>query len=221
MSPSPSSSAPGGATNANPTISALEEFIQQSKPSSPASKSPVHHPDELRTLALQVAHNLKFQHEWSEIRFHYRPSERATGACLPRPLLSGLPPRRLYVHPDEQIEVLRQQREQGKAGWPDLASEREWVLPTHLRESWTLRRFAEVFDALAVVPREGEGTGVDFPEGGAATVASHSTPAAAGSGEVSTWRKTQPKRLLLSTVEDDSTVVYYIVHDGIVKPRQN
>ena len=31
----------------------------------------------------------------------------------------------------------------------------------------------------------------------------------------------QPKRLLLATLDDDSTVVYYIVHDGIVKPRQN
>jgi tRNA-splicing endonuclease subunit Sen15 len=33
------------------------------------------------------------------------------------------------------------------------------------------------------------------------------------------WRKT--KRILLATLDDDSTVVYYIVHDGIVKPRQN
>jgi len=29
------------------------------------------------------------------------------------------------------------------------------------------------------------------------------------------------KRLLLAVVSDDSTVVYYFVHDGIVKPRQN
>jgi len=29
------------------------------------------------------------------------------------------------------------------------------------------------------------------------------------------------KRLLLATLQDDSTVVYYIIHDGIVKPRQN
>jgi len=26
---------------------------------------------------------------------------------------------------------------------------------------------------------------------------------------------------LLATLTDDSTVVYYIMHDGIVKPRQN
>ncbi|KAK8117642.1 tRNA-splicing endonuclease subunit sen-15 protein [Apiospora kogelbergensis] len=29
------------------------------------------------------------------------------------------------------------------------------------------------------------------------------------------------KRLLMAIVHDDSTVVYYFVHDGIVKPRQN
>lgn len=29
------------------------------------------------------------------------------------------------------------------------------------------------------------------------------------------------KRLLLAVRHDDSTVVYYFVHDGIVKPRQN
>ena len=33
------------------------------------------------------------------------------------------------------------------------------------------------------------------------------------------WRTT--KRVLLATVDNDSTVVYYIIHDGIVKPRQN
>lgn len=33
------------------------------------------------------------------------------------------------------------------------------------------------------------------------------------------WRQT--KRVVLATLSDDSTVVYYIVHDGLVKPRQN
>jgi len=27
--------------------------------------------------------------------------------------------------------------------------------------------------------------------------------------------------VLLATLHDDSTVVYYVMHDGIVKPRQN
>ena len=75
----------------------------------------------------------------------------------------------------------------------------EWVLPTHLKEKWSLRRFAEVFDAVGERPPSGEegdeGEGLEKRRGG--------------------------KRVLLATVSDDSTVVYYIVHDGIVKPRQN
>ena len=42
-----------------------------------------------------------------------------------------------------------------------------------------------------------------------------------GKGVADTARSQEPKRVLLATVDDDSTVVYYIVHDGIVKPRQN
>lgn len=31
----------------------------------------------------------------------------------------------------------------------------------------------------------------------------------------------RPKRLTIGLVNDDGTVVYYFVHDGVVKPRQN
>ncbi|EMG46893.1 SEN15 tRNA-splicing endonuclease subunit SEN15 [Candida maltosa Xu316] len=31
----------------------------------------------------------------------------------------------------------------------------------------------------------------------------------------------RPKRIILGIVNDDGTVVYYFVHDGITKPRQN
>ena len=84
----------------------------------------------------------------------------------------------------------------------DVPLEREWVLPTHLREKWSLRKFAEVFDAVGNVP---PGEGVEN-EG--------------GEMEDIKIRK-GGKRILLATVGDDSTVLYYIVHDGIVKPRQN
>jgi tRNA-splicing endonuclease subunit Sen15 len=30
-----------------------------------------------------------------------------------------------------------------------------------------------------------------------------------------------PKKVVMGVVSDDSTVVYYVVHDGIVKPKQN
>jgi len=33
------------------------------------------------------------------------------------------------------------------------------------------------------------------------------------------WRTT--KRLLLAAIQSDSTVVYYVIHDGTVKPRMN
>ena len=72
---------------------------------------------------------------------------------------------------------------------------REWVLPTHLREKWTLKGFAGVFDGLGE-GELGEIGGFDENSRGA-------------------------KRILLAVVGDDSTIVYYIMHDGIVKPRQN
>ena len=80
--------------------------------------------------------------------------------------------------------------------------EREWVLPSHLQEKWSLKSFAEVFDMLDVVP-PGDGEEEDDVVGWQ-------------------WRgKNRQKRLLLATLTDDSTVVYYIMHDGTVKPRQN
>lgn len=105
-------------------------------------------------------------------------------------MITGLPPRRLYTHPDEQTALLASADGVAK----DPAPEREWVLPSALREEWSLRRLAEVFDAIGSTPPGDEGTR-------------------------NPWRTT--KRVVLATLDDDSTVAYYIVHDGIVKPRQN
>lgn len=88
-------------------------------------------------------------------------------------------------------------------------AEREWVLPTHLSEKWSLRRFAEVFDSIEAVPDGKEDLDEDGKEEELNEVGKH-------------WRgMTRQKRVLLATLHDDSTVVYYIMHDGIVKPRQN
>lgn len=133
-------------------------------------------------------------------------------------MISGLPPRRLYVHPDEQIELLQKQKNAGKTGLPELPREREWVLPCQLRERWTLRRFGEVFDAIDVVPPTTEGEEVLFENGRAVTQQNPHDLARVGTNK---WRTEQPKRLLLATLDDDSTIVFYVVHDGIVKPRQN
>ena len=104
------------------------------------------------------------------------------------------------MHPDQQVEEL-------KAGVKDdeVDVEREWVLPTHLQEKWSLRRFAEVFDGVGEEPPEDE-RGRD----GRRRLRD----------EVKGKRR-GGKRVLLATLGDDSTVVYYIMHDGIVKPRQN
>jgi len=132
-----------------------------------------------------------------------------TNKPLPRPLVSGLPPHRLYIHPDEQIELLkaadreRKTREEGDAAPLEVKAEPEleWILPTRLSEKWTLRRVADVFDAITPVPPRDDATDAtkdDLPN---------------------PWRTT--KRVVLATVDTDSTVVYYIVQDGVVKPRQN
>lgn len=183
--------------------SAIDDLIDQALPT--ASDHPPHH----HSLAIQTLHNLQHQHDWTSLTIHTHrstakslssPLPKSEDQLLPRPLISGIPPRRAYIHPDEQISLI-------KAGIrdEDVPPEREWVLPTQLLEKWSLKRFGEVFDAIECVPPE---------------------PPVVGSGErewksaePGRWRKT--KRVLLATVDDDSTVVYYVVHDGLVKPRQN
>ncbi|KAI1659667.1 tRNA-splicing endonuclease subunit Sen15 [Daldinia decipiens] len=143
-----------------------------------AEKSYVEH------LAVSVLDNLRYQHDWTELQIlTHSPVDNSP---LPRPLISGLPPRRLYLHPDDQIEMLKSHpNPEGRI--PETLSA-EWVLPIHLAEKWTLKAFASVFDSMP-------------PENSAAP--------------------DRVKRVLLATVHDDSTVVYYFMHDGIVKPRQN
>ncbi|KAK0829039.1 hypothetical protein LTR73_004673 [Friedmanniomyces endolithicus] len=244
-SPSTNSASPLPSPLENTPLFGLHQFSLANKLPKDAP-----HPPHAHTLALQIAHNLRFQHGWTDIRLHYHPSRQATAPSLPRPVISGVPPQRLYMHPDEQIDVLQRQREQGKAGWPDVSPEREWVVASQLQESWTLRRFAEMFDALSTVPEEKEGGALFFASSSDVNgngTASRSASlwrnpdalgavngASARNGESKAvvnglataakrnrWRTGQPKRLLLATLDDDSTVVYYIVHDGLVKPRQN
>lgn len=175
-------------TAAIPPSSALTSLIASHSP--PSTHSPHHY-----NLALQILHNLQHQHSWTSLHIHTQSA--VTKVPLPRPLISGLPPKRIYVHPDQQTEEL-------KAGVKDeeVDVEREWVLPTHLAEKWSLRRFAEVFDAVGEEP-PGDERG-------------QNDDARRGKG-----KRRGGKRVLLATLGDDSTVVYYIVHDGIVKPRQN
>ncbi|CAN9341876.1 unnamed protein product [Alternaria alternata] len=183
--------------------SPLQTFVSTGAESAAGSS---HLPNEI-SLARQILHNLQYQHYWSDLHVHtHSPT---THEPLPRPLVSGLPPQRLYVHPDEQVELLkkadreRKARAEGEAGGLEVKAEpeREWILPTRLNEKWTLRGLAQTFDALTMVP--------PTPDSSTTVEERPSNP----------WRTT--KRVLLASVDTDSTVVYYIVHDGVVKPRQN
>src|ERR1700712_541128 len=137
--------------------SALKTFIESECPSAGTSTHALHY----HQLAIQVQHNLLYQHRWTQLRIHTHSP--LTQKLLPRPIISGLPPRRLYVHPDEQVEMLKAEMERQKSkklneggeveetGADDeseLSPESEWVLPTHLKEDWSLRRFAEIFDNI-------------------------------------------------------------------------
>lgn len=171
-------------------------------------------------LARQVLHNLRYQHLWKELVIHTHSSQ-SPQVALSRPLISGLPPSRLYVHPDEQIELLEEAKRksklpscgdiQPKGGLlENTQPEREWILPARLDEKWSLQKLAKVFDNISLEPpdlgAECKATG-SAPEGTVAMRTNHS------------WHRN--KRVLLGIVDSDSTVVYYVVHDGIVKPRQN
>ncbi|KAK4552502.1 hypothetical protein LTR86_010346 [Recurvomyces mirabilis] len=242
------------------SVSGLQQFIEANTLPKASNKS-----EDTHHLALRIAHNLRFQHNWTDVRIHYQTRREKGTASLPRPVISGLPPQRLYVHADEQIDLLQRQRREGKAGWPELASEREWVLPTQLGESWSLRRFAEVFNALSCIPPDKQGgplffeaeswsrsgitaqsqensevrsstpNGVIGPSQGTSertrtppALSKDTSSTESGTGTPPTaaapanpWRTSQPKRMLLASLDDDSTAVYYIIHDGLVKPRQN
>ena len=129
--------------------------------------------DHFASLASIVSRNLEDQHDWTNIEVQQLLNIR--------PLIRGLPSRRLYVHSDDQVAALRRERETGERS--HQTPEPEWVLPTHLAERWTINNFAAVFDSIPTMARG--------------------------------------KRLVLATVHADSTVVYYLMHEGMVKPRQN
>ncbi|CAN8096576.1 unnamed protein product [Discula destructiva] len=148
-------------------------------------------------LTKLVLNNLENSQDWTNISAHQSHS-------LPRPLISGLPPRRMYIYPDEQIATIKAEKSLGAAITQE--PEYEWVLPVHLSEKMSLEAFAAVFDSIDALPpaaKDQENLKDDCPEW-------------------RTWRGVKRgKRVLMAVVHDDSTIVYYMMHDGIVKPRQN
>ncbi|KAG7128289.1 tRNA-splicing endonuclease subunit tsp-1 like protein [Verticillium longisporum] len=135
---------------------------------------------------------------------HFQSPANNVDGHLPRPVLSGLPPRRIYVHPDEQIEAL--QSGQPVDTQAAQRPEREWVVPVHITEKLSLRKFSAIFDNLDVLPP--------------GTVVQPAERDMLSSGR--DWRgAARHKRILVAVIHADSTISYYLVHDGIVKPRQN
>lgn len=126
-------------------------------------------------VTVTVLHNLEDQHDWKFLQLH-------SVSGVDRPLIRGLPPRLLYLHPDDQVAALTRERAGGVKEQYD--PKREWVLAVHVAESWSFAKFAAVFDAIPQTEVRG-------------------------------------KRFVLATLHNDSTVVYYLLHEGMVKPRQN
>ncbi|QUC22122.1 uncharacterized protein UV8b_06363 [Ustilaginoidea virens] len=134
-----------------------------------------HHAAAVLNLAVTVLQNLKDQHDWTDLKL-------VNDLGGPRSLIRGLPPKRIYIHPDDQIAALAQHASTGEQLFQ--APQYEWVLPVHINEKWCLARFAAVFASLPS-------------------------------------KDSHQKRIVLAILHADSTVVYYFMHEGIVKPRQN
>jgi len=134
-------------------------------------------------------------------------------------LISGVPPQSIYTHPEEQAYMLEHSIRP-----EDVTVAREWVLPTAQGQSWSLRRIAEIFDALP----DGEG----YRDGGKETQQLDMKDGKQRIGKRLEYEKKKKgekawggKRVLLAMVNKamggDGTVVYYVILEGIVKPRQN
>ncbi|RDA89818.1 hypothetical protein CP533_0418 [Ophiocordyceps camponoti-saundersi (nom. inval.)] len=127
-------------------------------------------------VARTVLYDLDYQHDWTALELVDDPK-------LARPLIRGLPPKRLYLHPDDQVAALALERQGGKKICHE--PQKEWVLPVQLVEKWSLAGLSAVFNAINI------------------NIHDHA------------------KRVLLAILHNDSTVVYYFMHEGVVKPRQN
>lgn len=189
----------------------------------------------LAATTIQTLHNLQHQHLWTSLQTHdISPQSHTTKAtstdsntsspsisttdAVPT-LISGIPPHRVYTHPDEQLYLLEQGLRED-----DLKPDRMFVIPTAQGQNWSLRRMAGVFDALSEITIAGDEAG---------SVGGEVDPDKAKKIEkylerrekVRATKEWGGKRVLLSMVDKgmggEGTVVYYVVQEGEVKPRQN
>jgi hypothetical protein len=140
----------------------------------------------------------------------------------PSYLISGIPPHRIYTHPDEQLFMLERGLRED-----DIELERMFVVPTAHGQSWTLRKMAAVFDALPEDEEESNAQSLDDAKesGNNAEKAAKLTEYYEYRRKARVTKEWGGKRLLLAMVDrsmgGDGTVVYYVVQEGAVKPRQN
>jgi tRNA-splicing endonuclease subunit Sen15 len=210
-----------------PTPSALTTLVSKSSS------------DPISALTTQVVHNLQHQHLWTSLRIHTSAADFITlsdfqnlpSTATPTPLISGIPPHLAYSHPDEQLYML----ELGLRD-DDLEPERVFVLATTQAQSWTLRKLAAVFDGLpqpgtVETPPPPDDTTTANGQQHVEDVKSDGGKAAKLARyyerrrEAMVSKEWGGKRLLLAVVDrtmgGDGTVVYYVVQEGNVKPRQN
>ncbi|KAK6544491.1 hypothetical protein TWF694_001185 [Orbilia ellipsospora] len=145
----------------------------------------------LRGLRSIVLSNLEYQHYWTDIKTLDTLADLDQNAQAD-PLSRPM----IYGRPPDQLynpEPAAATTSSADASQSQKpAAEMEYVLPVHLTEKLTLRQWAAIFDTLPTPPPS----------------------TAAGSDG-------REKRIVVAVISGDSTVVYYIMHDGIVKPRQN
>ncbi|GCB22131.1 probable tRNA-splicing endonuclease subunit tsp-1 [Aspergillus awamori] len=198
----------------NPTTTEIITPLPPSALTTLLSTTTTTPPTPLSANTIQILHNLQHQHLWTSLRVHdlHLPSKSTTGPEQSLYLISGIPPHHLYIHPDEQLFMLERGLRED-----DVELERMFVLPTVQGESWTLRKLAGVFDSL---PEGSE----EVLEGGGEK-AEKLREYYEYRGKARATKEWGGKRLLLAMVDrrmgGDGTVVYYVVQDGAVKPRQN
>lgn len=115
----------------------------------------------------------------------------------------------------------------------DLLPERMFVLPTTQGQSWSLRKLAAVFDSLPE-PEVPEFSSPETPDTDSSKDAVDAIDKDKSIKLANYYERRHKanaskewggKKLLLAMVDrtmgGDGTVVYYLVQEGIVKPRQN
>ncbi len=72
----------------------------------------------------------------------------------------------------------------------------EWVLPIHANGVWSVSKTDNVFRKITKYLKE--------------------------SGQsMKTLKELRPQKIIMAMINDDGTIVYYIVKDGVAKPRKN